>query len=64
MTNSASLDAYANIAGLWIDQRLLGQLEFSRTDCLNGSISHLGVGHFSLPTVSTQRTSADAAIFT
>jgi hypothetical protein len=60
VANAASLDAYADIAGMRINEPLPGKLELARTDCLNGPVTYFGLGHlylsgFSLPLVSPGR---------
>src|SRR6266403_32697 len=49
MANAASLDAYADIPGLWVDQRFPCQFEFAGADCLNGSVGYFGIGHVFSP---------------
>src|SRR5258707_7260244 len=49
MANAASLDAYADIPGLWVDQRFPCQFEFGGADCLNGSVGYFGMGHVFSP---------------
>jgi hypothetical protein len=52
MANAASLDADADIAGLWVDQRFPCQFEFAGADGLNGSVGQFGIGHVFLSWLS------------
>src|SRR5258708_16063447 len=49
MANAASLDADADIAGLWVDQRFPCQFELAGADGLNGSVGQFGIGHVFSP---------------
>jgi hypothetical protein len=59
MANAASLDADADVAGLWVDQRFPCQFEFAGADGLNGSAGQFGIGHVFFPGCLTGSSSSN-----
>src|SRR5258707_11298937 len=59
MAKAASLDADADLAGLWFDQRFPCQFEFAAAAGLNGSAGQFGIGHVFSPGCLTGSSSSN-----